>query len=139
MEGFCFKCNKSGTIKQTTNRDGRVYNWGCLECWKKYQAEYRKNNREKIVEYQRNSKYKTKYGITLNEYNKILEFQQGGCAICRKLSNRPLVVDHDHVDNHIRGLLCNDCNLVLGYLHDDEELLWKMAEYLKKHTWNKTA
>ncbi len=79
-----------------------------------------------------------KYGVTVEEYNKMFEFQQGGCAICRQAQpEKNLAVDHNHETDEIRGLLCFKCNIILGHLNDDEDLLWKIAEYLKRTTWNK--
>lgn len=61
------------------------------------------------------------YGITELEYDRILEHQGGGCAICgRKPSAEVrLSVDHDHHRNVTRGLLCWTCNRVVALLRDD--------------------
>ena len=42
--------------------------------------------------------------------------------------------DHCHLTGHFRGWLCNRCNLSLGRLDDDPELLRKLADYLERHT-----
>jgi hypothetical protein len=57
---------------------------------------------------------KRKYGITVKQYQMLLRFQNGRCAICqRPPRGRRLAVDHDHslkgVDS-VRGLLCYGCN-----------------------------
>lgn len=87
-------------------------------------------------------KYK-KYGLVNGEeegYNELLEFQQGGCAICRKpcKTGDRLGVDHNHGTKEIRGLLCKSCNLAVSYL-EDEDLAWKMMEYMKRTTWSKAS
>lgn len=59
-----------------------------------------------------------------------MEKAQGGrCAICRK--RRTLVVDHDHVTRRVRGLLCLNCNVMLGHAKDDPKILTAGAAYLK--------
>lgn len=106
----------------------------CRSCYtKRYQKENAANSTTR--------KLKNRYNITLEEYNKLLEFQQNGCAICRKLcaSGKKLSVDHDHETNIIRGLLCYNCNSALGFLYEDENIIWNMLEYLKKHKCSKTA
>ncbi len=44
-----------------------------------------------------------------------------------------LIVDHDHETGKIRELLCNRCNVVLGKVDDNAELLLRMVAYLKAH------
>lgn len=55
--------------------------------------------------------------------------QDGKCAIpvCRREAK---VVDHDHVTGIVRGLLCQGCNVALGFL---EDVLWTTGahEYLE--------
>ena len=62
------------------------------------------------------------YGLTEPEYDAMVLKQNGRCAICGQIpkSKRGLVVDHDHKLNHVRGLLCDGCNVGLGWVvrHD---------------------
>ena len=44
-----------------------------------------------------------------------------------------IVFDHCHKLGHPRGWLCNRCNLVLGNIDDDCDLLRKMIAYLTHH------
>lgn len=83
------------------------------------------------------------FGISLQEYNVMLEEQNYRCAVCDKahgtdLHNgkrtKGLGVDHDHVTGKIRGLLCTNCNKGIGHLGDSPERLRKAAEYLEKQT-----
>lgn len=68
------------------------------------------------------------YGLTAVEYAATLLSQNGRCAIC--LQDRPLHVDHCHITNKARGLLCVRCNTGMGMFKDDAELLLAAAEYI---------
>ena len=80
------------------------------------------------------------YGMTLLEYNKMLEEQNEVCAICKQPEVaidcngkiRILAVDHCHKTMKVRGLLCNKCNLALGHVEDDIEILRAMITYLEQ-------
>ena len=75
---------------------------------------------------------KAKYGITLEDFHKWAEEQGGLCAICRHPPNgRRLSVDHDHSTGRIRGLLCHNCNSMLGLARDRPAVLQAAIEYLK--------
>lgn len=81
-----------------------------------------------------------KYGLTLEEYEKLQLEQNGLCAICKKLETRKfkgkiakLSVDHDHITGKYRGLLCNACNTGLGKFQDNILVLEATIEYLKKN------
>jgi hypothetical protein len=102
-----------------------------------YMREYRKQNPEK----HKNMDLKKHFGITLDDYNLILEQQNNVCAICgkpehifnsRTQKTLSLSVDHCHTTGKIRGLLCSHCNHAIGKFNDDVELLQKAIEYLKK-------
>ena len=62
--------------------------------------------------------YKSLYGITQEQYDLMLEKQQGNCAICKRppKPNAVLCVDHCHGTGKIRGLLCHSCNTSIGKL-----------------------
>lgn len=73
-----------------------------------------------------------KYGITVKDYDNLFESQNGRCAICQKKSNKKLVIDHDHVSGNVRALLCQPCNLMLGFARDNKTILRLAIEYLKR-------
>jgi hypothetical protein len=106
------------------------------------QRQYQKNN----PDIKRNSLLKNKYGITLDQYNKILSGQNGLCAICNQPEKviypktgkiKGLSVDHDGKlekmtgEMKIRGLLCCNCNRAIGLFQDNVEFLENAAKYLK--------
>lgn len=73
-----------------------------------------------------------KYGLTLKQYDEIFEKQDGNCIICGLPEiMRRLSVDHDHKTGKIRALLCERCNLLLGRVESNPELVIKMLEYLE--------
>lgn len=77
---------------------------------------------------------KAKYGITVEDYEQMLEEQQGVCAICRCAPSgrfRRLSVDHDHKTGKVRGLLCDPCNRILGMVQDRVEHLDSFVAYLE--------
>lgn len=79
------------------------------------------------------------YGITANEYQKILSEQSHGCDICGKTkeqNGKLLCVDHNHITNKVRGILCSHCNSALGLVNDDPLILIKLSEYIIKHNKN---
>jgi hypothetical protein len=74
---------------------------------------------------------RTSHGLERSEYDAILAAQDNRCAICENEFIKKPHVDHDHVAETIRGLLCFSCNFALGLLHDDLERIARMAEYVE--------
>lgn len=78
------------------------------------------------------------YGIEPEEYDTIVEKQDGKCAGClvplEELDPRSIHLDHDHGTGAVRGLLCHDCNISLGYSRDDPSTLRRLADYLEGTT-----
>lgn len=81
---------------------------------------------------QRNSYYKKKFGITLEQYEELLTKQNHQCAICENTDTRRLAVDHCHTTGVVRGLLCSSCNISIGRFQDDVSRLERAISYLKK-------
>ena len=73
---------------------------------------------------------KTRYGLTLEEYEAFCDLRNNQCELCG--STRLLHIDHDHKTGELRGLLCNKCNQGLGLFNDSSDLIQKAYEYLKK-------
>jgi hypothetical protein len=119
----------------------------CIICVKERSSEYRKKNPEKVKAITRswyeNNKEKSRtknwknrlssdYGLSVEDYEGILEAQDYACLLCGKVNRNGarLSVDHDHKTGDIRGLLCTRCNSALGQLYDDYLLVQRAAEYL---------
>lgn len=102
------------------------------------QRKRRQANPEKYREMgkvsERNRKLK-KYGLTLEQYNFMLEAQNNSCAICKedKKTIRDWHVDHCHTTGKVRGILCHHCNLLLGNARDNKNTLYNAINYLNKY------
>lgn len=90
-------------------------------------------------EYNKNYYLFKKFKITIDEYNLMLEKQNGVCFIClkkesviNKISGEhlSLAVDHYHPSGQIRGLLCRHCNLMIGSAKESRETLLSAIKYL---------
>jgi hypothetical protein len=79
---------------------------------------------------------KRKFGITIEDYDRMFKEQDGKCKICSTESFgdsrcKYFTVDHCHDTGNIRGLLCNRCNTALGLLDDNVNVLNSAILYLK--------
>lgn len=100
----------------------------------------RRERYERERDRSRDLAFRSKFGISLAEYDQMLEAQGSACAICGKPETverngkpRWLAVDHCHRTGKVRGLLCGRCNPMIGYAADDAELLRKAADYVAGH------
>lgn len=98
-------------------------------------------NVEARRESQRWREIKFAYGITKDQWLALFEAQSGLCGICRTPLSKArgtrarairTTVDHDHDTEVIRGLLCGPCNLGIGFLRHDANLLAAAMAYLSK-------
>jgi hypothetical protein len=78
--------------------------------------------------------FKSRYNLTIEE---IEEMAKDGCAICGttewmgRHGGTPHI-DHDHKTGEVRGVLCHNCNLLIGYAHEDVEVLAAAIRYLSR-------
>ena len=115
-------------------KDGKGYR--CRKCDTEARTQYRLNNLVRYKTISRNKQLKFKYGLSIEEYNVLLENQNHSCAICKcnvtsKRVKGSFAVDHNHTTGKIRGLLCNQCNRAIGMLNDSPELLQTALTYLQ--------
>lgn len=81
-----------------------------------------------------------RFGINYKDYVRMLDEQNGGCAICGNCESTAnvrgktslLAVDHNHETGKVRGLLCGKCNKAIGLLNDNPQLLQNSINYLTK-------
>lgn len=137
---ICNRCNQSLLLsefyKMKASPDG--FTRTCRECSKSYSKGYREQNKDLLTERAtvRGKHYAYKYilktyGITLEEYEQLVETQNRMCAICFSVPDK-LHVDHNHQTMEIRALLCGNCNRGIGMFKERPELLRAAAEFLEK-------
>ena len=130
----CSTCNIKKSLDEfyTDISKSCGYRSTCKECASIYSQNYSNKKGEK---YRRDIRYKTTYGITLEEYNNLFQLQNGKCKICERSQlefKRRFAVDHCHSTNEVRGLLCQNCNTGLGNFKDNMVNLQKANTYLKE-------
>jgi DNA-binding transcriptional MerR regulator len=125
-DGYASKC-KQCHIKQTT-----------ANYFKK--PSINENNKKRYfdnIDAERNRDYKRKYGISLDDYNEMLKKQEYRCKVCGEhasdVSKKRLFVDHCHNTTKVRGLLCHNCNTMLGLAKDNTSILEEGIRYLKEN------
>lgn len=136
-----YKCRRCGNIKPKLLGGKR----SCYPChknngerWRKANPEkhnssaYRSNSKESFKKWRKDWALKKRYGISLQQYNALVELQGGNCKICESNKNlrRPLVVDHCHKTGVVRGLLCDSCNIGIENFRENIQSLAAAVVYL---------
>lgn len=146
------KDGHSGTCKSCACERARIWyqnnserSNAASQAWYRENREWyeeRKNRYDSDVAFARS--IRKKYQMSLDDYEDLLDSQNGGCAICGLVPvGKRLNVDHDHsccpggkhaftCGKCVRALLCTNCNLAIGKLHDDPDLVSKALAYLVK-------
>ena len=147
------------------NKNKGRYNTWCKSCCIEKSTLYRKTNKEKVKKYdakryltnplkaeqsklwktlnpekRKDTHLKSKFGITLEQYNQMLKTQNNLCAICRQPETarhikgklRDLAVDHDHNTKIVRKLLCFSCNSALGIIKENFDVAINLAKYIQE-------
>lgn len=157
----CKKCGTEKPLSQFTKAPDRpdgVRN-ACRNCTAAYQAEWGRANRESVIARRRawraanrdkanasslawwtNNKERAEsarvqrvYGLAPEDFAGMVRAQEGRCAVCGESPERSLHIDHDHDTGAVRGLLCNSCNLALGFLKDSPAVVERMLAYIRQH------
>lgn len=125
--GQCEPCRSEGNARvraHQARRKARAEAEGlCTGCYKAARPEGRTRCADCVLD-SRIRRYK-QFGLTREQLQKLGD----SCHICD--SRKALVIDHGHVTESIRGLLCGTCNSGLGMFRDSPDLLIKAVSYLK--------
>jgi hypothetical protein len=104
-------------------------------------ADYMREHREAFPMEWKDTHLQRTFGISLAEYGQMLVAQNGVCAVCggeekatRNGKVKALCVDHDHATGKVRGLLCSECNQMIGKAKDSRDILLAAVKYLDKHS-----
>jgi recombination endonuclease VII len=134
----CKKCNLAAKAaryaKNPEAHKARVKKWQQenSERLNAYRRRYRSRPERKRAD--RNGHLMRKFGITVEDYERMLEKQGGGCKICHDPppENGSLHVDHDHKTGKVRSLLCLKCNNAIGAFGEHYELFQAAADYVDR-------
>lgn len=113
----------------------RLKSW-CRPCTREKNTSFyrrlRKENPARMSLKRRVSHLKLTFGLTIAEYEALVQRQDRRCAICRQVpgGRGRFHIDHDHHTGVIRGLLCCHCNAGLGQFRDSAALLRMALVYL---------
>lgn len=138
QEKFCKNCDEWKPLEDFNldkkGKHGRQHK--CKSCMTDYNKIYNNipKNRNRIYGYNKIYSLEKSYGITIQQYNQMLEEQNYKCKICGKHQSEnktKLAVDHCHETGMVRGLLCFNCNTGLGKFLDSPTLLENALKYLK--------
>lgn len=130
MGKHCLKCQKyrqTEEFNKDRNRsDGlQVY---CRSC----QSELSQTIYARDTSVTHKGLLRRKYGLTPEQYQEMLDSQNGVCAICETPpTDKRLAVDHDHDTGAIRGLLCKNCNVKLATV-ENEAFMTAAKLYLER-------
>lgn len=147
-EAYCPRCQQTKSVVYFGRRSALADSprkGYCRDCERAYHearqtsAEVREARRADKRKYARSDRSRELrlgklYGITLADYEAMLDAQGRCCAICS--TDKPggnakhWHVDHCHSTGRVRGLLCSRCNLAIGQFNDDPELLIRACVYL---------
>jgi hypothetical protein len=151
-ELHCNKCDKIKAANEFHNNMLLIRFPICKECRNlltkihHHKPESKKKHKqwfqEKYEPIARNAQYLKKYGITLEQFEKMSEQQNHLCLICKKPETHTrrkdgkcfLHVDHCHLTGKVRGLLCLNCNVGLGKFSDSREMLLMAVAYLESYS-----
>ena len=100
---------------------------------KEYDKQYRAKNKERLARKRREYHLKTLYNLSQEDYLLLYTKQNQSCAICKKElvhNSKSCHIDHCHVTNKVRGLLCSHCNTALGLSKESISTLENMIIYL---------
>lgn len=136
-EKECTACHKIKPVSEfyiRKNRSGTPFSI-CKDCHR----EKSKASRTPEKNYERHIKYRFK--MTTEEYEILMEQQDFRCAICRKVFTNDARIDHDHVccpgiktcGECVRGIICQRCNALVGYLETDNGELEEAMKYLERY------
>lgn len=144
LSSWCKSCSNVGISKWQAANSEKISK-RAAEKYKAMSEGERKNYSLRCAEVRRAKKdyhILKKYGMSWDDYQTLIEKQEGKCLICKKKPEK-LVVDHDHAccpgavtcGKCVRGLLCIPCNGKLGVV---ENLNWmkEANSYLKFYSFS---
>ena len=130
------KCRNCGEVKPISSfsKDKTRKDSHCFYCKDCVSLNQKMRRRPNCSTLNKSRHLKSKYNITLEQYNQMFDEQRGVCAVCgtpAKDLKRNLAVDHNHRTGKIRGLLCFSCNSLIGRIEKNPLLIPTMMKYIR--------
>jgi hypothetical protein len=131
MKKVCITCNQEKDLLEFSKRTGATdgIRGECKKCHNKRTS---KCAMSKNYKYQRKYWLNRAYKLTIEQFDELLIKQNNKCRICKKTFYSTPHIDHCHVTGKIRGLLCRDCNFMLGYGKDNITIFNNAISYLEQ-------
>lgn len=100
----------------------------------------REEREERRKRTKRISQIKSLYGLTLEQFEDLMDSVGSSCEICKtplkvggkKGDTDSACIDHCHSTGVIRGVLCRKCNAAIGALGDTTSSVQRAVSYLEK-------
>ena len=125
LRSLCKKCTK---VQEKLYRDSPK---GQKVAKAKYK---RKKDRPDAKEYFEDQYLWRTYKLRRKDKERMYLAQNGCCAICKQpISFNNVHVDHNHITDKIRELLCPPCNTFVGHIENKPNLIESIIKYLEKH------
>ena len=134
MEKTCKTCGQTKALDCFSKGNGKHKKCNvCKKCDSQRRREYHasltpEQKKQKAIA-QRIGDYRRIYGLPDELAKQLANNREGVCQICGE--TKFLVVDHCHASGVVRGLLCQQCNSVLGYAKDKINVLQNAIKYLQ--------
>lgn len=128
----CYACKQIKNVTEFYKSKVTHYQKECKQCCK--ERKYRWHNTEQGKISSANTKLKRRFGITIEDYNKMYKEQEGKCLCCgahESYNGHRLAVDHCHTTGKVRALLCKNCNSALGHVKENKETTLNLAKYIE--------
>lgn len=137
LTATCAVCGPDTAMYKYSNRN----QYGCREKKKQTKREYAR----RVYDSDKNrwTGIASKYKLTEQGFNALLESQNGACAICKCLepsNSKGWHIDHDRAccssrwscGKCVRGVLCSNCNTAIGLLKENAETINNALAYIQK-------
>ncbi len=99
-----------------------------------WSEEQKQRHRDAVRRYWHGKGKYARRGITKEAYDEMLQAQGDECKTCSRPAGESrgglLCIDHDHRTGRVRGLLCHNCNVILGLAADRPEVLERLIAHV---------
>ena len=136
MGRVCKTCKEEKELSEFSSKETRLLKSGfktylnshCNTCHNIRNLHYKRKNPSTWI--------RSRYNVDTETASYWYEQSMTFCHICGKEweeGQEKLCIDHNHNTQQIRGVLCKQCNYLLGHAYDNPDILESALVYLKKN------